>query len=148
MNESETKIAHVAGGLILHSKTGKVAIVNQNGDSWSLPKGHIDAGETAEQAARREIKEETGIQKVQLIQPLGEYERYRIALGGGDDKSELKKIQFFLFETDQDKLQPEDPHNPEARWVDPEEVASYLTHPKDAEFYTKVALPVIKRDYH
>jgi hypothetical protein len=38
----------------------------------------------------------------------------------------------------QDKLSPEDPENPEAKWVDPQEVSALLTHPKDKEFYENI----------
>ena len=70
------KITRSAGGLVLNAK-GEVLVVNQNGDSWSLPKGHLDAGENELQAARREICEESGIGELELIKKLGTYERSR-----------------------------------------------------------------------
>lgn len=122
---------------------GKVLVVNQNGDSWSLPKGHIDPGEDARTAAAREIAEEAGITQLEFVKELGSYQRYRINKGGqGDDTSNLKTITMFLYKTSETALQPTDPHNPEARWVAPEEVAVLLTHPKDRAFYERV-LPEI-----
>ena len=43
-----------AGGIIMN-EYNEVVIVNQNHDSWSLPKGHIDPGESPLEAALREI---------------------------------------------------------------------------------------------
>ena len=108
----------------------------KKGDSWSLPKGHIDPGETPDEAAVREIREETGIEEVRLVRKLGSYERYRIGKGGKeDDTSELKHITMFEFTTMQETLVPQDPANPSAKWVPIDEVAGILTHPKDKEFF-------------
>lgn len=135
--------AQSAGGVVVNSQ-GQILVVNQNGDSWSLPKGHIDEGEDAEAAARREIAEESGITSLRLVQKLGVYRRYRIGKGGtGDDRSELKLITIFLFQTEQSDLKPTDAANPEARWVEINEVATLLTHPKDKIFFEKV-LPNIQ----
>ena len=131
------KKTKTAGGLVFHEKTGKVLVVNQNHNSWSLPKGHIDEGETAEEAAIREIYEESGVTSLQLIKKLGKYERYRIGKNGVDDMSELKEIEMFLFSSDQDELNPVDPDNPMADWIPVHEVSSLLTHSKDIEFFEK-----------
>ena len=131
-----------AGGVVINKK-GEVLIVSQHGNSWSLPKGHIDLGEDALTAAKREIREESGINQLELIKPLGSYDRYRIALTGGDDTSELKTIEMFLFKTSQQVLKPLDPHNPEARWLPSAEAADLLTHPKDREFLVKI-IPDLK----
>ena len=136
------KHSRSAGGVVLNKK-GLILIVSQHGNSWSLPKGHIDSGEDALAAARREIQEESGIQNLKWIRNLGSYERYRIALNGGDDLSELKTIEMFLFETDEETLRPVDPDNPEARWVWPAEAANLLTHLKDREFLLKI-IPDLK----
>ena len=87
-----------AGGVVLN-KNGEVLVVNQNSDSWSLPKGHIDPGEDALTAAKREIEEESGIPQdmLVLVKELGAYERNMIALDGGEDNSELKHITMFQF---------------------------------------------------
>ena len=130
----KTKHVKCAGGIIIN-KNNEVVIVNQNHDSWSLPKGHIDPGESKLETAKREIYEETGITDLKLIQYIGEYNRYRIALDGGDDKSELKTIYIFLFHSEQKKLEPIDPNNPEAKWIKYNEVINFLTHPKDIQFY-------------
>lgn len=131
------KRTFTAGGVVLNDK-GEVLVVNQRGNSWSLPKGHIDPGEDDLTAAKREIAEESGITDLEYIRPLGTYERHRIGLHGGDDTSELKQMRFFLFRTKQTRLAPTDPHNPEARWVDRKEVAAMLTHPKDQEFFNSI----------
>jgi ADP-ribose pyrophosphatase YjhB (NUDIX family) len=131
------KLSKSAGGAVLNQD--KVLVVNQNHNSWSLPKGHIDPGEDALTAARREIKEESGISELTFIKELGNYERHKIGKHGeGDEIRELKHITMFLFKTDQQELKPEDPDNPEARWVDIHEVSKLLTHKKDKEFFESV----------
>jgi ADP-ribose pyrophosphatase YjhB (NUDIX family) len=127
----------VAGGIVLNSR-GEVALVKNGPDFWGFPKGHVDEGEDHLAAAKREIEEETGLTKLELIAPLGVYERYRGTPDGGDDREELKIIEMFYFRTDQEELKPIDAWNPEAKWVTQEEVADMLTHHKDAEFFEKV----------
>lgn len=118
---------------------GRIAVVSQHGNSWSLPKGHIELSEDDETAARREITEETGLTELHLVRPLGEYVRARIGPGGvGEALSEMKLLKFFLFTTTQTELKPIDPANPEARWVDKNDVADMLTHAKDKEFFRSV----------
>ena len=140
------KITESAGGVVLNSK-GQVLVVNQNGNSWSLPKGHLDAGEDELAAARREIYEEAGIQELELVQKLGCYQRSRIGLKGENDPSEIKRITVFLFRTKQMDLKPVDPQNPEARWVNRDKVAELLTHPKDKEFYSGILKQLLAQHY-
>jgi ADP-ribose pyrophosphatase YjhB (NUDIX family) len=126
-----------AGGVVVNPE-GRVLLVSQYGTSWSLPKGHLEAGETPLEAARREIREESGVNRLELVRPLGSYSRHRLGADGGEDRSELKTIHLFLFRTDADGLAPQDADNPEARWVEPDAVAALLTHAKDKEFFASI----------
>jgi ADP-ribose pyrophosphatase YjhB (NUDIX family) len=137
MKVMQTRETKSAGGVVLDCR-GYVLVVNQRGRSWSLPKGHIEPGEEPLAAARREIYEESGLQELELVRPLGFYSRRKIAKDGGEDGSEVKILTFFLFRSVQQDLKPIDPDNPEARWVEPAHVASLLTHPKDKEFFEQV----------
>jgi len=128
---------HSAGGVVTNGE-GKVLVVSQHGTSWSLPKGHIDPGEDALDAAKREIYEESGIRDLELIRELGTYERHRIGVNGGEDSSEWKVITMFLFRTSEKLLKPVDPENPEAKWIERSKVALLLTHEKDKEFFQGV----------
>ena len=132
----KTKETKCAGGIIYNDKN-EVVIVNQNHDSWSLPKGHIDSGESSLEAALREIYEETGIKNPTYIKSLGKFKRYRIGLDGNDDLSELKTIAIYLFKSNQINLQPIDPNNPEAIWVNVEEAYKLLSHKEDKSFFKK-----------
>ncbi|HXN53756.1 MAG TPA: NUDIX domain-containing protein [Candidatus Acidoferrum sp.] len=132
------KKTHSAGGVVTNNE-GEVLVVSQRGTSWSLPKGHIDPGESALVAAKREIYEESGIRDLEFIRELGTYERRKIGVDGGDDPSELKVITMFLFRTSEKSLKPVDPDNPEARWVEKSKVARLLTHEKDKEFFQRIA---------
>ncbi len=130
-------VTHSAGGVIV--KDGRVIVVNQKGRSWSLPKGHIEDGEDALTAAKREIAEETGVTDLTLIDNLGSYSRHKIGKDPKEeDRTELKTMHMFLFSTEEEDLKPTDPDNPEARWVKKDDVADMLTHPKDKEFYLSI----------
>lgn len=126
-----------AGGVVLNSE-GKILVVSQHGTSWSLPKGHVEEGEDLMTAAKRELYEETGIREVEYVGELGTYQRFKIGEHGNEDRGELKTITMFLFRTKEENLQPVDPENPTAKWVEREKVAELLTHPKDKEFFLSV----------
>jgi ADP-ribose pyrophosphatase YjhB (NUDIX family) len=128
----EVKKAIIAGGVVVN-ELDEVIVVSQKGNSWSLPKGHIENNETELEAALREIYEESGAKDLKLIKPLGSYERYSL-----DDQSELKMRIFFLFKTSKQELHPIDPENPEAIWIHKDKVSEILTHPKDKEFFLKI----------
>ncbi|HBK33830.1 TPA: hypothetical protein DEP34_02990 [Candidatus Uhrbacteria bacterium] len=135
---SDSHATFSAGGVVLNVQ-GQILVVNQKHNSWSLPKGHIDPGETLIAAAKREIYEESGLCDLVMIRELGTYQRFKIGKDGvGEDQSEWKTITFFLFRTSEQNLVPVDPENPEARWVNKEDVVVLLTHPKDKEFFLKI----------
>lgn len=133
------KSTRTAGGVVINEHTGRVLVVSQNGDSWSLPKGHLEKGEEDLEAAEREIEEESGIARLTFVRELGSYQRHGIGYGGkGEKTDEMKTIVMFLFTTAQDDLKPLDPKNPEARWLPREDVAALLTHEKDKEFFLRI----------
>lgn len=136
MKRQRTIRTETSGGVVFQEKTRKVLLVTQRKNIFSLPKGHVDPGETKIEAAVREIYEESGVKSLELIACLGYYRRYRIGLDGLDDYSELKKITIFLFKTSDEILAPQDPENPEAHWTIGSEVSTLLSHPLDKKFFS------------
>ncbi|HEU5121496.1 MAG TPA: NUDIX domain-containing protein [Candidatus Saccharimonadales bacterium] len=70
-----------AGGVVFRrNKQGEVEIllIQDAKDRWTIPKGHIEEGETAQQTAKREIGEEAGLKDVEVLGWLGKIHfRYR-----------------------------------------------------------------------
>jgi 8-oxo-dGTP pyrophosphatase MutT (NUDIX family) len=70
-----------AGGIVFrHNEAGGVEIllIQDAKDRWTIPKGHLEEGETAVQTARREIGEEAGLHDVDMLGWLGKIHfRYR-----------------------------------------------------------------------
>jgi bis(5'-nucleosidyl)-tetraphosphatase len=128
-----------AGGIVLN-QDGKMALVHQRANSWSFPKGGIEEGENALQAAKREIAEETGLTDLTLVKELGTYERYSIGQDGVGEQVELglRKRTLFLFTITEGELKPQDKEVTNACWVTFDEALALLTHPKDKEFLTSV----------
>lgn len=126
-----------AGGIVINDK-GEVLIVNNKGNSWTFPKGHVEENEKILDAAKREIYEESGVEDLHYVKALGKYERFKIGLNKKDDESELKEIHMFLFHTNQVHIQPIDPNNPDAKWVTKNDVVRLLTHEKDKTFFISV----------
>jgi ADP-ribose pyrophosphatase YjhB (NUDIX family) len=118
---------------------GRVAVVRQRSRTWSLPKGHVEAGEEVLDAARREIHEECGLADLELVRELGSYSRLAFRHG----LPEYKTITLFQFRSPEASLRPLDPANPEARWVPRESVARTLSHPADARFFIRHVMPLL-----
>lgn len=71
-----------AGGVVIRrnekSKELEVLLTQDAKDRWTIPKGHIEEGETAKETAEREIREETGLQEMDMLSWLGKINfRYR-----------------------------------------------------------------------
>lgn len=84
-----------AGGLVVRRFRGRpfmCAVRVKDGTVLALPKGHIDSGETAAQAAEREVHEEAGI-RATLVQKLGAVRYWYVR----DGQRVLKVVTFFLF---------------------------------------------------
>ena len=84
-----------AGGIVFrHGEGGGVEIllIQDAKDRWTIPKGHIEEGETAQQTAKREIGEEAGLKQVDVLGWLGKIHfRYRRI-----DKLVLMTTQIYL----------------------------------------------------
>jgi 8-oxo-dGTP pyrophosphatase MutT (NUDIX family) len=61
-------LIEAAGGLVKNKK-GEILMILRRG-KWDLPKGKLDENETIEECAKREVEEETGLQKIEIISPL------------------------------------------------------------------------------
>ncbi|RKT51817.1 NUDIX hydrolase [Saccharothrix australiensis] len=105
-----------AGGLVLDAPHRAAAIIGRLDRRgrllWSLPKGHIEAGETAEQTAVREVAEETGIHS-RVLRPLGSIDYWFVA----EDRRVHKTVHHFLLEALGGELSDEDVEVTEVAWV-------------------------------
>ena len=129
-----TRTATSAGAFILREMEGqlKIALAQhaRATKSWVLPKGHVEVGETIEQAALREIYEETGLENVQLIKHLGTILRESTKSNGD---VEQKTVHFFLaYAPSNGRSQaPTDSRFISVSWFSPEEAIELL--PYDSE---------------
>jgi 8-oxo-dGTP pyrophosphatase MutT (NUDIX family) len=97
-----------------------------------LPKGHPDGDETPEQAARREVNEETGVTG-ELLGELGDVHYHYERKG----RSIAKVVRFFLFEYQSGDLADHDHEIEEARWMPLEQAAQELTFPGEREMVAR-----------
>ena len=129
-----------AGGLVV-DKTGTKGLLIGRLDPkdasherllWSLPKGHIESGETPQQAAVREVQEETGI-KPEIVRELGVIDFWFMASG----KRIHKTVHHFLFQEAGGKLAPQVTEVDDVRWFPLGEIVSILAYPDERKLIAK-----------
>ena len=118
-----------AGGLVVDRTDGtpRVALigrVDRRGRLlWSLPKGHLEDGETAEDAAIREVEEETGI-RGRVVASLGTIDYWFVA----EDRRIHKTVHHYLLEASGGELSDADVEVDEVAWVPLGELAGRLAY--------------------
>jgi 8-oxo-dGTP pyrophosphatase MutT (NUDIX family) len=121
-----------AGGVVVRGdRMIAIVPVKRSADGsrvLGLPKGHPDGDETPEQAATREVAEETGV-TARLIEPLGDVE-YRYERKG---RSVHKVVRFFLFEYERGDLADHDHEIEQAEWLPLADAATRLTYEGERE---------------
>ena len=115
----------------------EVCLINPVGRRvWGLPKGGVEPGETPEQAALREIEEETGMAGV-VERELGsiDYWFYARDRGGRIHKT----VHFFLVRATDGTTEAHDDEVREARWMDARDAFRLMTYPNEREMVRKAA---------
>ena len=129
-----------AGGLVVDT-TGKLGLLIGRRDQkdssgkkilWSLPKGHIEEGETPEQAALREVAEETGIQS-EIEKPLGVIDFWFMAGG----KRIHKTVHHYLFRESGGLLAAQETEVDEVAWFPLEEIIEKLAYPDEKKLISR-----------
>jgi 8-oxo-dGTP pyrophosphatase MutT (NUDIX family) len=132
-----------AGGVTVRNFRGRpfvAAVRVKGGTVLALPKGQIDAGERAAEAAAREVREEAGVTG-DLVEKLGDvrywYQR--------DGERVLKVVSFFLFRYRSGSVRDHDHEVDSAEWVPLEEAPRLLAYKGEREM-AEAALSRLAQD--
>lgn len=99
---------------------------------WGFPKGHLEAGESTEQAAVREVEEETGI-KSEIIQKIGQ-SKYTLTK---NEEQIFKVVTIYLMKYLSGELNPQIEEVSNVIWLPYEEALKKLTYPGDKDLLRK-----------
>ncbi len=116
-----------AGGVVYRRLGEKIEVLvckDAGYHRWVLPKGLVAAGETYEQAAVREVGEETGV-TVRLVSSLGEPEQYIYMARG---MRVYKRVYYFLMEYESGSITEHDHEMEDVRWAGIDEALDLLAY--------------------
>lgn len=122
--KSKLKVCKAAGGLVYNNE-GKVLFIFRNG-KWDLPKGGKEKGESIEQAAIREVEEETGVNNLTIVEEL--QKTYHVFRRNGIYK--LKVTKWFKMKTNfKGVTKPQENEGIEkVEWLNQEQINEALTN--------------------
>lgn len=112
-----------AGGGVVQNEKGNILMIYRRG-KWDLPKGKRDKGEDIAECALREVKEETGLQKLQL----GDHICDTFHIYNQNGEQLLKQTAWYRMQASQkEKLEPQKEENIlEAKWLNEKEIGSLI----------------------
>lgn len=112
-----------AGGVVF-GPNGQVLLIRYRSGAWAFPKGHVEAGETPEQTALREVREEGGV----VAELAGELDPTRYT----NDRGESREIFWFLMTTPGTELTLEDTFS-QGGFFAPAQALEMLSYPQDRQ---------------
>jgi 8-oxo-dGTP pyrophosphatase MutT (NUDIX family) len=124
---SPTEVVQAAGGLVVRRRAGllEVVVVHRPAQhDWSFPKGKLEAGETFEMAALREVREETGM-ACRLLRFIGHTEYV-------DRKGRPKAVAYWIMAAEGGSFTP-NAEVDELRWLCLDDATRLLSFPRDRE---------------
>jgi ADP-ribose pyrophosphatase YjhB (NUDIX family) len=127
-----TEVVQAAGGLIVRREQGRLQIVvvhRPEQQDWSYPKGKLEEGETYEDAAQREVLEETGL-ACRLIRFVGHTEYT-------DRKGRPKVVAYWVMAVEAGSFVVNEEVD-ELRWLDPLAAGQLLSYERDRELLAVV----------
>ena len=113
-----------------HGNIELLLIKHVVGGHWSFPKGHVEPGETEEQTALREIKEETGID-VELNTS------FREVVSSSPKRDTTKDVIYFLGKAKTFQYTPQEEEIAQIKWVEINLAHSFLTYDNDKQLVNK-----------
>jgi 8-oxo-dGTP diphosphatase len=123
--DNPTEVVQAAGGLLVRRQAGQlqIALVHRPiHQDWSYPKGKLEEGETFEEAAQREVFEETGF-ICRLLRFIGHTEYI-------DRKGRPKVVGYWVMSAETGSFEPNEEVN-ELRWLDIASAGLLLTYERD-----------------
>ncbi len=121
------------GALVVRrgKEEAEILLIKHNGGHWAFPKGHVEAGETEEQTAVREVREETG-----LVVKLDT--RYREMVTFSPAPRTLKDVVYFAATVVSGTETPQLSEVSDVRWVPFSKAERYITFGNDRHLFHKM----------
>lgn len=118
-------------GCIIFNEKREILLLHQNAGHWGLPKGHVKQGETEEQTAIREVKEETNIDVV-----INTEYRYSIVYNPKEDVE--KEVVYFVAKNTSNDINPQLEEVQEVKWLDIDNAINTISYDNSRELLKKV----------
>jgi tRNA nucleotidyltransferase (CCA-adding enzyme) len=117
------------GVIVFTSKKNVIRflLIQHGAGHWAFAKGHPDEGETEVETAKRELREETGIKKVELISDKVLL-KDKYFFSGKNAELINKVVHYFIAEAFDEKVKIDNYEITDYKWCTKEESVKYLTH--------------------
>jgi 8-oxo-dGTP pyrophosphatase MutT (NUDIX family) len=139
----KTSRAESSGGVVYRGEPGKIELVlvgRSESGTWALPKGTPHRGESREETALRETREETGLE-VRILEPIGSITYWFVLRR----TRVCKTVYYYLMRVVGGDTSLHDPEYDLVQWFGAEEALNVMTFPNEAEIARKALALIDKR---